>query len=158
MMKHITKAIIIMAASSVANSAYAATPLQLSSDVFVERIEKNDNGSSKVVLEKPTTVLPGDNLVFIVNYKNASSAPASNLTVTNPLPAPVQFNGTSDGTEIVSVDDGKVWGPLQTLSVKEKDGVIRPANMKDVTHIRWTLRDTLTAGETGKLIFRGIVK
>lgn len=158
MINYIPKTISIMAVSCIATQAYAATPLQLSSDVFVERIETLSNGSTKAVLEKPTTVLPGDKLVFIVKYKNASAEPASNLMVTNPLPKPVQFNGTADGSEEVSVDGGKTWGSLKTLFIKNTDGSNRSAQMNDVTHIRWTLKKTLAAGSTGKLIFRGIVR
>lgn len=147
-----------MAAACIAVPAFAQTPLELSSDVFVERIETLADGSNKAVLNKPTTVLPGDSLVFIVKYKNASAAPASNLMVTNPLPAPVQFNGTADGNEEVSVDGGKSWGSLKTLIIKNQDGTDRAAVMSDVTHIRWALKQTLAAGSSGKLIFRGIVR
>lgn len=147
-----------MAACCIAAPAFAQQPLELSSDVFVERFEKLEDGSSKAVLAKPTTVIPGDSLIFIVKYKNASATPASNLMVTNPLPKPVQFNGTADGEEQVSVDGGKNWGLLNTLLIKNTDGTNRAAQMSDVTHLRWALNGTLPAGASGKLIFRGIVK
>ena len=139
-------------------SANAATPLQLSSDVFVERQVVSADGSRTVILEKPNLVLPGDNLVFVVKYRNAGNATASNFVVTNPLPAAVAFNGTSDGLEVVSIDGGNTWGILGTLRVKQADGTIRPAQRSDVTHIKWNLNQPLTAGAQGKLIFRGIVK
>ena len=139
-------------------SANAATPLQLSSDVFVERQVVRADGSRSVILEKPNLVLPGDNLVFVVKYRNAGNATASNFVVTNPLPAAVAFNGTSDGLEVVSIDGGNVWGVLGTLRVKQSDGTTRPAQRSDVTHIKWNLNQPLTAGAQGKLIFRGIVK
>lgn len=158
MIHHIPKAIMVMAATCVANSAFAATPLKLSSDVYVERLETLSDGSTKAILEKPTTVVPGDNLIFVVKYTNASAEPASNLMVTNPLPKPIQFNGTADGNEEVSIDGGKSWGSLNTLLVTEADGSARSAQMSDVTHIRWALNQTLAAGSSGKLIFRGIVR
>jgi uncharacterized repeat protein (TIGR01451 family) len=139
-------------------SAHAATPLQLSSDVFVERQVVRADGSRTVVLEKPNLVLPGDNLVFVVKYRNTGTATASNFVVTNPLPAAVAFNGTSDGLEIVSINGGASWGILGALRVKQADGTVRPAQRSDVTHIKWNLNQPLTAGAEGKLIFRGIVK
>jgi uncharacterized repeat protein (TIGR01451 family) len=139
-------------------SAQAATPLQLSSDVFVERQIVRADGSRTVVLEKPNLVLPGDNLVFVVKYRNTGTATASNFVVTNPLPAAVEFNGTSDGLEVVSIDGGGNWGILSALRVKQADGTVRPAQRSDVTHIKWNLNQPLTAGAEGKLIFRGIVK
>jgi uncharacterized repeat protein (TIGR01451 family) len=149
----------VLAASTLFISIPAfATPLQLTSDVFVEHEIKSANGGKKVTLEKPTLVTPGDNLVFVVRYKNTSGAPATNFSVTNPLPIAVAFNGTSDGLEIVSVDGGKNWGSLSTLKISDKGGKTRPALMTDVTHIKWNLNQTLTPGSEGKLIFRGIVK
>ncbi len=140
------------------SAAATATPLELNSDVFVERQVIRADGSKTVVLEKPNMVTPGDNLVFIVRYKNASGSSASNFVVTNPLPAAVSFNGTSDGLEVVSIDGGKSWGMLNALRVAMADGTLRPARASDVTHIKWNLNQTLTAGAEGKLIFRGIVK
>jgi uncharacterized repeat protein (TIGR01451 family) len=139
-------------------AAFAATPLQLVSDVFVERQVVKADGSKTVILEKPNLVTPGDNLVFVVRYKNIGAATASNFVVTNPLPAAVAFDGTSDGLEIVSIDGGKGWGFLSALRVKKADGTARPALRSDVTHIKWNLNQPLTAGAEGKLIFRGIVK
>lgn len=139
-------------------SANAATPLQLSSDVFVERQIVRADGSRTVVLEKPNLVLPGDNLVFVVKYRNTGTAMANNFVVTNPLPAAVAFNGTSDGLEVVSIDGGVSWGILGTLRVKQANGTVRAAERRDVTHIKWNLNQPLTAGAEGKLIFRGIVK
>lgn len=139
-------------------SLFAATPLQLSSDVFVERQVVRNDGSKKTVLEKPNMVTPGDNLVFIVRYRNVGGATASNFVVTNPLPAAVVFDGTSDDLEIVSVDGGRRWGRLTALRIAKADGSTRPAVRSDVTHIKWNLNQPLTAGAEGKLIFRGIVK
>ncbi len=138
--------------------AQAATPVELSSDVYVEKHVKRANGQTATVLEKPNMVIPGDNLVFVVKYRNAGAAPASKFVVTNPLPAAVAFNGTSDGLEVVSIDGGKSWGFLPTLRVRSEGGQARPALMADVTHIRWNLNQTLASGSEGKLIFRGIVK
>ena len=139
-------------------TAEAATPLELNSDVFVERQVVRSDGSTTVVLEKPKMVTPGDSLVFIVRYKNVGGTSASNFVVTNPLPAAVAFTSTSDGLESVSIDGGKSWGMLNTLRVAMADGIIRPARTSDVTHIKWNLNQTLTAGAEGKLIFRGTVK
>ncbi len=158
MIQYFPKAILIMALSCATSPAFASSALELSSDVFVEKLETQADGSNKAILNKPTTVLPGDKLVFVVKYTNISTSPASNLLVTNPMPAPVIYNGSADGNEEVSVDGGNIWGPLNTLFITKADGTKRPALMSDVTHVRWTIRDTLAAGSSGKLIFRGIVR
>lgn len=151
-------AIAYLASTIVGAPAFAATPLQLSSDVFVERQIKRADGTKTVILEKPNIVTPGDNLVFVVKYRNVSSSTASNFVVTNPLPSAVMFNGTSDGLEVVSTDGGRSWGFLKNLRVAKADGATRPAQRGDVTHLKWNLNQPLTAGAEGKLIFRGVVK
>lgn len=152
---HITA---LAAALSGIMPAFAASPVELSSSVFVERQVVRADGRKAVILENPKLVTPGDNLVFVVKYRNAGTAPANNIVVTNPMPSAVAFNGTSDGTELVSVDGGNSWGTLPSLRVKDADGKLRAARMTDVTHVKWNVNQVLTGGAEGKLIFRGIVK
>lgn len=144
--------------SLVSGAALAVSPIQLSSDIYVEKQQKQADGKNAVVLEAPKTILPGDQLVFVVRYKNVGSTNANGVTVTNPIPRAIAFSGTSDGTEIVSIDGGKNWGKLSQLRTASTDGTSRPALMTDVTHIKWTVNQTLAAGSAGKLIFRGVVK
>jgi uncharacterized repeat protein (TIGR01451 family) len=145
-------------AALVATMPAFAAPLELASDVFVERAQKRADGTVTTVLEEPKLVTPGDQLVFVVRYKNVGAQPASKFTVTNPIPRAVAFTGTADGTEMVSVDGGKSWGFLSQLKVSKADGTARPALPGDVTHIKWNLNQTLASGSAGKLVFRGVVR
>lgn len=149
---------IIFALLSLIAVPSVAAPLELASDVFVEREHKRPDGSVTTILEEPKLVLPGDQLVFVVRYKNVGAQPASKFTVTNPIPRAVAFSGTADGTEIVSIDGGKNWGFLTQLKVSKADGTLRPALPGDVTHVKWNLNQTLAAGSAGKLVFRGVVR
>lgn len=144
--------------ASIAAPAMAATPIELSSDIFVEKQQKNADGTYAISLVTPGVIVPGDQLVFVVRYRNAGAQSASNFTVTNPLPKAIAFSGTSDGNELVSIDGGKNWGKLSQLRVIKADGTSRPALMTDVTHLKWNMNQPLAAGEAGKLIFRGVVK
>lgn len=155
---NILKHLAIFAALAIPGMAMAANNVTLSSDVFVERKVEKPNGMTAVMLEAPETVIPGDNLVFVVKYKNVGSMPATDFSVTNPLPKAVAFNGTSDGTEIVSIDGGKNWGALSTLTYTRENGEVRPALMSDVTHIKWKFNRSLSVGSEGKLVFRGTVR
>lgn len=152
------KLIAIISALLTPSIALAANNVALSSNVFVERKVEMPNGKTAFVLEQPNTVTPGDNLVFVVKYKNVGRAPAIDFSVTNPLPKAVAFNGTSDGSEIVSIDGGKTWGELATLKYRSAKGDFRPALMTDVTHIKWKFNRSLSVGSEGKLIYRGTVK
>lgn len=149
-----------LAALFLSTSTVAQTQPQvkLSNDVFVERQIQHPDGTTSLALEQPKLVVPGDNLVFVVKFKNAGTQLAENFTVTNPVPKAVAFNGTADGGETVSVDGGTSWGPLATLRITDADGSVRPARVADVTHIKWNLNQSLPAGSEGKVIFRGIVR
>ncbi len=157
-MKPILFKVAAFIAMALPGAVFAASPIQLSSDIYVEKLQKLAGGKSSVVLEAPKTIVPGDQLVFVVRYKNVGSQVANGFTVTNPIPRAIAFSGTSDGTEIVSIDGGKNWGRLSQLRVAKIDGTSRSALMTDVTHIKWKLNQSLAAGSAGKLIFRGVVK
>jgi hypothetical protein len=158
MIRGIFQISVALAASMAATAAMATTPVQLSSEIFVEKQQKRADGTYSTTLAPPETIVPGDQLVFVVRYKYVGAQPATGFTVTNPLPKAVAFSGTSDGAEIVSIDGGKSWGKLAQLRVKQGDGEFRPALMTDVTHLKWNMNQNLTAGAEGKLIFRGVVR
>lgn len=157
-MKKLIFSLMAVAGTMSANAAFAAAPLELKSDIFVEKQQKRADGTLATSLVTPNLIVPGDQLVFVVHYKNNGSAPANNIAVTNPIPRAISFSGTSDGNEIVSVDGGKNWGKIAELRVPNGDGTSRPAGMADVTHVRWKLNQTLAAGAAGKFVFRGVVK
>ena len=141
-------------------AALAAQDVSLSSEIFVERQEQDAAGSAKTVLEpvEKARVVPGDSLVFVLSYKNASAEPATDFVVTNPLPAAVTYTGHEGQAPEVSIDGGKSWGQLADLKVAEADGTERAAEARDVTHVRWAFANAIPAGQAGKLSFRGVVK
>jgi uncharacterized repeat protein (TIGR01451 family) len=139
-------------------SGHAADAIALDSSVFVERVVPAAGGKTKTVLEEPKVVTPGDRLVFILQYRNTGTQSAKDFVVTNPMPAPVAYQGTSDTVAQVSVDGGKTFALLASLTVQEPDGAVRAARPEDVTHVRWALREPIAAGAQGKLSFRGIVR
>ena len=126
----------------------------LSGDVMVMRTV-DENGTQTTVLEPPSQVIPGDRLVFTTRYTNTSAETVEDFVVTNPLPAPVML--AEDGEFEVSVDGGKSFGKLIALSVTLEDGADRPAELTDVTHIRWTLA-RLTPGEQGSLSYFAVIR
>ncbi len=138
-------------------AAFATSNVTLSSMVFVERAVPDSSGRNHIVLEEPKSVMPGDRLVFILNYRNAGNLPASDFVVTNPLPSAVAFQGGAENAQ-VSIDGGKSWGALSSFKVLEPDGRWRSARAEDVTHLRWVLKQAIPAGAFGKLSFRGIVR
>ena len=138
--------------------AKAANEVSLTSSVFVEKAVPQPDGKTRLVLEEPKIVVPGDKLVFVLNYRNQGAKPATDFVVTNPMPVAVAYQGTPDGGAIVSVDGGKSWGPMATLKIRKADGTFRSAYPEDVTHVRWAMKAPIPVGAAGKLSFRGIVR
>lgn len=137
--------------------AFAAGQVALDNMVFVERVKADADGRKRVELERPNMVVPGDRLVFVLNYRNTGAKAAERFVITNPLPAAVQFQGGDDAAQ-VSIDGGVSWGRLDALRVRDANGTMRPAMHADVTHIRWAFQQPIPAGGSGKLMFRGVVK
>lgn len=152
------KAFFLFLAALAPAQAFAANNVALDNSVFVERVTTDASGKERVLLEEPKIVVPGDKLVFVLNYRNAGSQPADKFVVTNPMPSAVRFAGAGNAATLVSVDGGKAWGALDTLTVIQPDGTRRAAQPADVTHIRWAFQKPIPAGGTGKLMFRGVVK
>lgn len=107
------------------------------------------------MLERASTLRPGDRVVFVVNWK---ADRGKQFTLTNPLPRAVAFRDTATGDEEVSVDGGHNWGRLDQLMVRERNGHLRPANGEDVTHLRWRVPGAIAALGAGQMTFRGIVR
>ena len=148
----------LLLAALMPGPALAANQVALDNHVFVERVSTDAEGKPRVLLEEPKVVVPGDRLVFVLNYRNAGAQPADKFVVTNPMPSAVRFADAGDTRPLVSVDGGKQWGLLSDLSVPMAGGERRAAQPADVTHIRWAFQTPIPVGGTGKLMFRGVVK
>lgn len=128
--------------------AFAQVPaVALKGDVKVVR-QVTENGRTSEKLEEPNQVLPGDKLVFTTRYTNGGAEPATDFVVTNPLPAPVKL-ARVDGFE-VSVDGGRTFGALAVLKAAGADGKPRPAELGDVTHVRWRVA-SIAPGASGEV-------
>lgn len=150
--------LLLLLAAITPTQAFAANQVILDNSVFLERATTDANGKQRISLEEPKVVVPGDRLVFVLNYRNSGAQPADKFVITNPMPSAVRFADAGDTRPFVSVDGGKNWGTLDTLTVPLADGTRRPAQPADVTHIRWAFQKPIPAGGAGKLMFRGVVK
>lgn len=151
--------------AQVAAQEVARSPISLTSEVKIERVEVAANGTEKVKLLSPSevAVVPGDKVLFTLQVQNSGAEPAAGFVATNPLPAPVRFTSVTEGWADVSVDGGLTWGKLASLKVKIKDAagtaeVERAAGPEDVTHVRWVFVDPIAAGAKKTISYRGVVK
>ena len=139
-------------------AAMAANDVSIVSDILVERLVKQPDGKTRVVVEKLKSSAPGAKLIFVLAYRNQGKAPAKNFSLVDPIPAGVAFDSAVTPGSDVSVDGGKSWGQLPALRTRAADGTLQAAQPSDVTHIRWILKAPIPVGGTGKLSFRGVVK
>jgi uncharacterized repeat protein (TIGR01451 family) len=117
-------------------------------------------GAKKRSLVDPTTVVPGQPLVFWLTYKNGGKVPATSFVINNPIPKSVDFTGFGEKSEwgVASVDGGKTFAPLATLKVMGADKKLRAATPKDVTNVRWIFAKPIAAGASGTVSFYGVVQ
>lgn len=132
-------------------------PVSLSGDVKAVKVITEADGTERTELVEPGVIVPGDRLVFGTDYANRSAQAVTNFVVTNPLPAAVRLAPDADAALEVSVDAGKTFGILSSLSVANADGSTRPATHADVTHVRWTIK-SIAPGATGRVTYPAIIR
>ena len=133
-----------------------------SQTVQVERIVKLADGTVQVKYEKPDTVVPGDRLVYTVNYLNDKNETSESLRLDMPVPEQLTYiDGSADieGADVVySIDGGQNYALRPDLIVSDAQGNRRAAKAEDITHIRWTLINDVLPGESGAVKFRARLK
>ena len=128
-----------------------------------QEITVTDKAGKKTKKTVPTArVVPGDEIIYVISYRNNGKKPAEKVLITNPVPLPVEFvagSATAAGTtDEVSVDGGKVWGRLDALTVTGADGKPRPATGADVTTVHWKLNSPVKAGAAGSVSYRVVIE
>ena len=139
--------------------AFAADAVSLSSSVLVDVVTKTDGQVTHKLVEPNSTnqKVPGAMLVYTLAYHNNLDKPFDNFVVTNPLPAAVMLADDGFGTFDVSVNGGKSFGKLATLTVTDANGKARAAQASDVNALRWVI-PTIAAGASGKLEYHGVIR
>lgn len=150
---------ILTAAVLAAAPAHAADAKPSLSVVNEQQQDKvvDEGGVKRHQLVTPTKVVPGDHMVYSLTYKSTYPVPLTNVELTDPIPAGTVLEDDGTGTYDVSVDGGKSWGKLATLTIADGKGGSRPAQAADVTTVRWVVAQ-IAPGGSGKVSFRALVK
>lgn len=145
--------------------AVAASPITLDNVAEVERISLDTNGQEVVALKAVAgeKVVPGDVIRYTLTFNNNGTEAATNLQAVNPVPAEIEFLEANEDWAEVSVDGGTVWGQLANMTVNEtaaetSEITTRAAQGRDVTHVRWTVRDAIAPGGKMSVSYRGRIK
>lgn len=141
-------------------AAHAAAGVQLTNQVFQEVEVIGADGKPERKTVPATTIVPGTEVSYVIAYRNTGDKPADNVAITNPVPAELEYVAVLGPAPVneVSVDGGRQYGLLTSLSVTGADGKPRPAEAADVTHVRWMLNAALPPGAGGKVSFMARLK
>ena len=142
-----------------ASVVQAAGQLEIDNDVFQEVEVQAPDGRIERRQVPVSRVIPGNEVIYVISYRNVGDAPVENVAITNPVPAELTYVDVDGPVAVtaVSVDQGVEYGALADLTVPGPDGEPRPATAADVTHLRWLLPQ-LPAGAEGAVSFRARVK
>ena len=147
-----------VAAAMLMASAAWAQAVTVDTRLFIETFFTGKDGAIERQLKPAATVTPGDRLVYVVTYRNSGRQPATDFTLTNPVPQHVEFAGEETAGAEMSVDGGKSWGALISLKMPNADGTMRAARRTDVTHLRWRMAQPIAAGAEGQVTFKARLK
>jgi hypothetical protein len=144
-------------AAARAPDSAAPRPLSLNFESFIAREVTDAKGVKKKVLLPTDRAVPGDAVVYILNYANIGTTPIP-ASIDDPVPNGVSFTGVAENWAVVSIDGNKTYGPLATLKVKKADGTIRAAVPSDVTHVRWKFPQPIAPASKGRVMFYAVIK
>ena len=134
------------AAAACLPAAASAKAIALDSAVYVEHSAVADDGRFERALVPAQRLVRGDRVICVISWDRASAARM--LTVVNPVPRAVAYQGSAREDEEVSADGGRTWGQLGSLRYGT-----RLATPEDVTHVRWRV-----AGAAGRIAYSAIVR
>jgi hypothetical protein len=139
----------------IAAPATAQAAVVLSSAVFVERVSHTDDGRIERRVEPASRLAKGDIVVLMVEWRNPRFD--RGFFVSSPIPATLAFQGSSRDGEQVSVDGGRHWGELGSLTFRDSYG-LRLASPEDVTNVRWPVSAQEAAQGSGRITYSAVVR
>jgi uncharacterized repeat protein (TIGR01451 family) len=151
--------IALFALAAVVVAAPAAAQVSLENKVLKETTVRAADGTVTTKVAPMKSLAPGETAVYVMTYRNGGRTPASNLVINNPVSKDVRYAGpaANSATPVVSVDGGRTFGQLQTLTVAGPNGR-RAAQFADVTHVRWTVAGPVAPGSSGSVSYKGVVR
>ena len=137
-------------------------PIELTSKVELEVIEKDANGNDLIKRVPAEKVVPGTEVIYTTIFKYNAEEPATDIVISNPIPQFTVYKvGSASGENTViqySVNNGESFHSTEQLKVKSDEGTEKAAEAEDYTNIRWTYRGQLEKGDEGTVEFRVVLK
>ncbi len=161
-MKNLHRIIALMFISLFAVSTAQAEQgaIRLSNIAMKQVITVTADGRNLVEYVEPSQVIPGDVILYTIEFENISDQPASNIVLDDPVPNnSVYREGSARGanTRIQFSIDGQSFDSAENLMVT-KDGSRQLAAAADYTAIRWIYTQDLKPGEKSSVTFKTRIK
>ena len=132
--------------------AVAQPAVALDTAVYVEHVAAGNGGATRW-LEPADRLAHGDRVVTQLTWKVMPGRNNRGFTVTNALPRVVAYQQSALGDEDVSVDGGRRWGHLGSLTIGS-----RLAIAEDVTHVRWRVSGRDAGAGSGRITYAALVR
>ena len=154
---------VLAVATALCSSYASASPdfIKLRTQVFQEQWVVAADGTRRVQRVPAANVVPGSDVIYEVGYSNTGPKPMQ-VIITNPLPSDLVYQSYAAravGAQLeISVDGGLTFGTLEGLRLNGVDGHTRPAQVTDITHVRWKTARPVKPGEAGYVSLRAKVR
>jgi uncharacterized repeat protein (TIGR01451 family) len=143
-------------------SGQATSPALVVKAVAEVETRVAQDGRDVVKLAPANRVVPGDQVIYTLEIRNAGRTAVRDPTVTYAVPSHMMYvadSATGPGAEVrYSVDNGHFFERPEYLRVSDTDGHSRQAKPDEYTHIRWKLKNTLKSNSVAYARFRAVVK
>ena len=148
----------LMVVTALRSAAQEKGSIELKMLAEKEVVVVKEDGEKEIKRESVDKVIPGDHVIYTIEYKNVGEENADSVVVNNPIPDNMHYvPGTAGGENadvVFSIDSGKTFDRPENLKVLDEEGKERPATAKDYTHIRWKLKTSVSPGEVGIVSYR----
>lgn len=145
------------------NEKKPAPGLTIRTYALSEVKEKGPDGKEKIKYVRAQEQKPGDEISFLIRYKNETKDPISEGQIVYQVPPGAMFmEARGEGAMVlVSIDQGEHWARHPaTIKVKGPDGKIveRPLPLDRVTHVRWIIQQPVKPGGEGQVELKVKIK
>ena len=164
MLKVFPTSLCILAAGLLASSLPAAADVLISAGAVEKVVSMEyEDGSTETEYVPAGDMEPGEELAYVVNFRNEGPDPENGVVMTVPVPDDMVYVEDSaiadaDAEEAsvdFSVDGGKSFAPREGLVVADGEET-RRASADEITHVRWTFA-RVVPGEEGILAFHAVL-
>ena len=152
----------ILLCGCVASAANAANSINLTSSAMQEVVEIDAKGKETIKLVSAKRVVPGNEVIYVIDFENTGSEAAENIEIRNPVPEYTSFKaGSATGTDTAisySIDNGDQFNAADKLTIKDSNGSVRTARADEYTTIRWMYTKPLPPGEKSSVQYRVVIQ